>query len=516
MFLPQGMLNRLYTQGSLQIDQGILRFQLKNRLKHTVVRYVSSVSVNKRPLEPMQIRVLNNSRRPITNLAQDDGALPLALGDTLTFELMDAAHLLNSDDSHQYLSISFCLETFGEVTVYAEDALTSDTDHTAQLPRQPGEDLTSQIIAERHAFVRHHTGSDPQTLFGYQGDTHHLEGNIEHFVGMAQVPVGVAGPLKVNGEHAHDTFWVPLATTEGTLVASYNRGMKLIYECGGAEVTVVEEAMQRAPVFIFDSARAARAFVDWVKAHQTEIGKEAESTDKYAKLRDIDAYQSNKFAFLRFNFHTGDAAGQNMVGQATYAACNWLLSQYPAIKHFYLESNMATDKKASQINILKTRGKRVTAEVTLPRKKLMEIMHVTPEQMDYHARVSGVGAFMAGVNNTGLHAANGITAMFIATGQDVANVAESSTGIFYSEITAEGDLYLSLTLPSLIVATHGGGTGLRTQQDCLSMLGCTGPGTSLKLAEIVAATALAGEISLASAISSLDWVTSHEEYGRNR
>jgi hydroxymethylglutaryl-CoA reductase (NADPH) len=176
---------------------------------------------------------------------------------------------------------------------------------------------------------------------------------------------------------------------------------------------------------------------------------------------------------------------------------------------------MATDKKSSQMNILHTRGRRVTAEATLRAEVLRRDLRAEPASLAYHAGIAGLGAFMAGVNNTGLHSANGITALFIATGQDVANVAESSAAMLYSELTPEGDLYLAITIPSLIVATHGGGTGLPTQRDCLELLGCTGPGTVNKLAEIVAGTVLAGEVSLAAAISSNDWVTGHERYGRH-
>ncbi|HSN85623.1 MAG TPA: hydroxymethylglutaryl-CoA reductase, partial [Thermoanaerobaculia bacterium] len=183
---------------------------------------------------------------------------------------------------------------------------------------------------------------------------------------------------------------------------------------------------------------------------------------------------------------------------------------------FYLESNFATDKKSSQINVMRTRGKRVTAEATIPRDVLIQHMRVDPETVNYHAGIANVGAFISGANNNGCHSPNGITAMFIATGQDVANVAESSAGIVYTELTAERDLYISITIPSLIVATHGGGTGLATQRECLELLGCAGKGKVKKLAEIVAGVVLAGEISLASAISSLDWVSSHEQYGRNR
>jgi hydroxymethylglutaryl-CoA reductase (NADPH) len=163
-----------------------------------------------------------------------------------------------------------------------------------------------------------------------------------------------------------------------------------------------------------------------------------------------------------------------------------------------------------------TRGKRVVAEAIVPRDVLIQNMRVTPENLAYHAGVANVGAILSGANNNGAHSANGITAMFIATGQDVANVSESSAGIIYVELTEKKDLYISITIPSLIIATYGGGTGLATQKECLQMLGCYGRDKVNKLAEIIAAVVLAGELSLASAISSSDWVSSHEQYGRNR
>jgi hydroxymethylglutaryl-CoA reductase (NADPH) len=267
---------------------------------------------------------------------------------------------------------------------------------------------------------------------------------------------------------------------------------------------------------VFDSAREARAFRDWVDANIEEIRKAAEATSSVAKLLDIDIFLASRFAYLRFNYSTGDAAGQNMVGRATFAACSWMLDNIDNVRAFYLESNLATDKKHSQINIMRTRGKRVVAEAVVKRDVLVQHMRVEPASLQYHSQIANVGAFLSGANNNGAHSPNGITAMFIATGQDVANVAESSAGILYSELTPEGDMYMSLTIPSLIVATFGGGTGLPTQRECLSMMGCVGRGKVKKLAEIIAGVALAGEISLGSAISSLDWVSSHEKYGRNR
>ena len=205
-----------------------------------------------------------------------------------------------------------------------------------------------------------------------------------------------------------------------------------------------------------------------------------------------------------------------MVGRATFAASSWILEHYGDVDAFYLESNLATDKKASQVNIMRTRGKRVIAEATVPRELLVEQMRVEPEALFQHYNISNVGAFLSGANNNGAHSPNAITALFIATGQDVANVAESSAGIVFTEVTAKGDLYMSLTIPSLIVATYGGGTGMPTQHECLEIMGCVGRGKVRKFAEIVAGVALAGEISLGAAISSMDWVSSHEKYGRNR
>lgn len=274
--------------------------------------------------------------------------------------------------------------------------------------------------------------------------------------------------------------------------------------------------MQRAPVFVLEDARAGRKFQKWVQANTNKIRAEAEATSSVAKLKYIDSYLSHKFVYLRFNFSTGDAAGQNMVGRATFAACSWIIDHYEGIQHFFLESNLATDKKHSQMNIMRTRGKRVTAEAIVKRDILKQHMRVRPESLRYHNEVANVGALLSGANNNGLHSANGITAIFIATGQDVANVSESSAALVYSELTPEQDLYFSITIPSLIVATYGGGTGLATQRECLEIMTCYGQGKVNKFAEIVGGAVLAGELSLAAAISSSDWVSSHEHYGRNR
>jgi hydroxymethylglutaryl-CoA reductase (NADPH) len=384
------------------------------------------------------------------------------------------------------------------------------------VPRHRDNDHTPDAVAERVDFLRERTESSLEHVTNYAFSPEVLSGNIEQFIGVAQVPIGLAGPLLVNGEDAQGEFYVPLATAEGTLVASYNRGMRLLHEAGGVTTTVIDDRMQRAPAFLFPSAREARAFGAWLREHFSEIKAAAEATTSSGRLQDIEQYSASRMLFTRFNYTTGDAAGQNLTGKATEAACRWILQQYPAIEHFFLESNFATDKKSSQVNMLNTRGKRVVAEATIPDEVFGRVMRSSTELMFKARQVSNLGGFMAGVNNNGAHSANGITALFIATGQDAANVAESSAALIYAERKPNGDYYYSVTIPSLIVATYGGGTGLPTQRECLEILGCYGAGKVRKLAEIVAATVLCGELSLGSAIVAEEWVNAHDLYGRNR
>jgi len=387
---------------------------------------------------------------------------------------------------------------------------------TDRIPRDKNNDYTEVMAQKRRDFAESKTSTELNHVGHYSVDPGLTAGNIENFIGVAQVPMGLMGPLLVDGEHAQGEFYVPMATSEGTLVASYNRGASLLREAGGAKVTVVDDAMQRAPVFIFEDARQARMFGEWVSDNFDRIAEQAESTTSSGKLRNIQQFSAARMRYLRFNYTTGDAAGQNMVGKATFVACEWIKANYPGIERYMLSGAMDTDKKHSQLNTLYTRGKRVIAEVTIPSALLERVMGVSGEALFKARAINQVGGLLAGSINTGAHSANGITATFIATGQDVANVAESSSAVVYADLDVNGDYYFSITIPSLIVATFGGGTGLPTQQECLKMLGCVGAGKVKKLAEIIGATVLAGELSLMSAVLAGDWVTSHDALGRNR
>ncbi|MDG0970039.1 MAG: hydroxymethylglutaryl-CoA reductase, partial [Porticoccaceae bacterium] len=371
---------------------------------------------------------------------------------------------------------------------------------TNKIPRDSDNDYTEEMAAQRRDFARKVTSSDLKNIGYYSVDPANTAGNIENFIGVAQVPIGLMGPLLVDGEHAQGEFFVPMATSEGTLVASYNRGARLLREAGGAKVTVVDDAMQRAPVFIFSDAREARDFGVWVENNFAKIAEQAETTTSSGKLRDIQQFSAARMRYLRFNYTTGDAAGQNMVGKATFVACEWIKDNYPGIERYMLSGAMDTDKKHSQLNTLYTRGKRVVAEVTLPSALIEKVMGVSGNALFKARAINQVGGLLAGSINTGAHSANGITATFIAMGQDVANVAESSAAVVYADLDDQGNYYFSITIPSLIVATFGGGTGLPTQKECLEMIGCSGSGKVRKLAEIIGATVLAGELSLMSAV----------------
>ena len=511
MKIPSLILKQLYTFGSLENTPEGVAFSLKNRLSDATLTRLVGLSVGGRKVAAREVTLDFDGQQINGADVSPESPVPFALRGVVRLSLPSPPL---PEGKHE-IGFEFEAKPFGKLSFKVKDTITDEPVQRTTIPYDKDDDYTPEIIAERQRFVSEYSGVTLKHLNQFSFESARARGNIENFTGVAQVPLGFAGPIHVNGEAANGEFLVPLATAEGTLVASYNRGIKVVNLSGGVQTTVVNDCMQRAPVFVFDNAREGRDFSYWINDHIDQIREEAEATTSVGKLLYIDTYLSNKFVFLRFNYSTGDAAGQNMVGRATFAACSWVLEQHDNIRHFYLESNFATDKKGSQINVMRTRGKRVTAEVTVPREVLEQHMRVDPETLAYHAGIANVGAFISGANNNGCHSPNAITAMFIATGQDVANVAESSAGVLYTEVK-DGDLYISLTIPSLIVATYGGGVGLPTQRECLEVMGCWGEGKVNKFAEIIAGVALAGEISLGSAISSLDWVSSHEKYGRNR
>jgi len=384
------------------------------------------------------------------------------------------------------------------------------------IPRDKDNNYSEEQARRRRTFITAKTGAELPSLASYSIDPQVTQGNIENFIGCVQMPLGLAGPIHITGEHARGDFYIPMATTEGTLLASYSRGMRAISESGGVKTTVVKHSMQRAPVFLFADAMQAREFGAWLVSRFDAIKAAAETTTRSGKLFEIEQYPVANMLYTRFCYTTGDAAGQNMTSKATFAACEWIKANHPDQPRYILSGAIDTDKKHSAMNMIQTRGKRVIAEFTLKREVARDLLRIDTAQLYRYRQIAAVGALQAGSAYSGAHAANGIAALFIATGQDAANVAESHGGITYGQLLENGDYYWSVTLPALICATHGGGPGLPSQRECLEILGCVGTGKADKLAEIIAAVVLAGDVSLTSAVLAGDWVSSHDALGRNR
>lgn len=346
-------------------------------------------------------------------------------------------------------------------------------------------------------------------------EVENLKGNIENFIGMAQIPIGLAGPIKINGSGGTGEYFVPLATTEGALVASYNRGMKACRLAGGITTLCVSEGVQRSPFFKFEDLRTVGLFITWVHDHMETIEEIVSKTSRYAKLKGIKTNIEGNSVILTFEYTTGDAAGQNMVTICTDQICKFILSNFEVTPtEWYIESNYSGDKKATALSFSNVRGKKVTSEIVLPRAIVEGVLKTTPEKIAAYWQSSTLAVTQSGSIGAQGHIANGLTALFIACGQDVACISESSVGLTRMETNANGDLYVSVTLPSLIVGTVGGGTSLPTQQECLKMMDCAGVGKARKFAEICCAVSLAGELSIASAMSADHFTSAHKNLGR--
>lgn len=381
------------------------------------------------------------------------------------------------------------------------------------VPRLEGQGYSEAALGLRRAWVEERTGARLAGVGGAPIDPEGMRGNIENPIGEARVPLGVAGPLVVLGEHAQGTFYVPMATTEGTLVRSYERGMVAISRAGGASARVLADENRVSPIFRFADVATAAAWVRSLPGRFAELAAAAEATTRHGKLLRIEPQPLGRKVILHFVFSTGDAHGMNMIVKAVDAACRLLA---PETEGYSIFSGAESEKHASGSLLAGGKGKRVTAGVLLPARVVRAYLHAGPDDMVEVWMHTVLGHLQAGSLGYNGHFANGLTCLFLACGQDVANVANAAVGVSTLERTAEGDLYASVTLPSLTVATVGGGTGLGTGRECLEMLGCYGAGKAKKLAEIAAALLLAGELSMAGAIASGEFVEAHETYGRNR
>lgn len=339
--------------------------------------------------------------------------------------------------------------------------------------------------------------------------------NIESYIGTVTTPVGLAGPLRLHGRSGPADYPVPLATTEAALVASYNRGARLITTAGGCTARVVDEAVSRTPMFAFDDLVSAEEFSRSVLDEAAGLGAIVSTVTSHGSLVSARPVIEGNHVYLDLRFRTGDASGQNMVTFAAEAICNRLLSIAPREpRYWFLEANFSGDKKATARCLGDVRGKRVSADIRIPRNLVTGQLHTTPEHMVDYWYAGAIGGVMSGTTGIQGHFANGLAALYLACGQDIACVAESAVGITRLEIVDDGDLYATVTLPNVMVGTVGGGTGLPSARACLEILGLAGAGTGTALAELCAALALAGELSIVGAFCSGDFAIAHRALSR--
>lgn len=392
----------------------------------------------------------------------------------------------------------------------------SDVSEPDRIPRRPGdEDYDDEVVEARRALCRDAAGRELPYLFDAETTPAQLaRGNVENFVGWARVPLGIAGPLDVDTSDGRRRVLVPLATNEGALVASYSRGMRLANAGGGVRARVRHEGLTQDPVLVYaDAAAAARAEAT-ARGLTEELAGVVRGLSDHGRLTAAEYTVVGRRLFIRLVFTTGDAIGINMAAQATDRIACRLAEATGAEQHYVHGEDV--EKRANQAALLGGRGRSVVCDVTVPRAELERLARVTPEDLTRILATYRIGFARLGTQNWMVQSANGLAALMIACGQDVAYVTEGATGFLDLDVTAAGDLYASATLPALLLGTVGGGSGKGTAAECLALLGCTGDGSANRFAEIVAAALLCGDLSLMASFCAHEFVAAHERLGRNR
>ncbi|MFM6952904.1 MAG: phosphotransferase [Bacteroidota bacterium] len=396
---------------------------------------------------------------------------------------------------------------------------------TQELPIVPGRGLSTRSATEMRLAFLQAQGIAVDVIAQSQLDISSIQHNIESYIGSTEIPVGIVGPLSFNNNGKSEFVYAPIGTLEGALVASMNRGAKVVSRSGGFQATVAWQKMVRTPMLLLKEARYAQPICDWITQHFDDIKKTAEAYSNHAQLLNIDAQILEHCVHLHFIYTTGDASGQNMTTTCTWHGLLYLVDQLrehlPDCEfEFIIEGNGASDKKVSTHNIEVGRGVRVTAQCDIPRQVIHEVLRTTPERMLAFVRPSQDYAKKMGMVTFNVNVANAIAGIFVATGQDLASIHESSSALMDmqplgSEIYPEG-IRLTLTLPNLVVGTVGGGTHVSKQAQALQIMDCLGSGKIERFAQLIAGFSLALEVSTYAAIMSGEFAKAHEKLGRNK
>jgi hydroxymethylglutaryl-CoA reductase (NADPH) len=394
------------------------------------------------------------------------------------------------------------------------------TDQKSLPPQVPHlKSLKQEAIQKRISLLKEQNKWQPDYLVRELADYNpeDLKGNIENFIGFTAVPTGVVGPLRINGTAARGDFYIPFATSEGALIASYSRGAYLASLAGGVSSICLSEGVQRTPTFKFKNFAELSEFIVWLMPEINHFKDIVKLHTSHGSLIDSKINIDGNQLTLIFDFNTADAAGQNMVTICTDAICRYIIENTPVKPDYWLvEGNLSGDKKASAVSLTSVRGKKVTAEVLIPGSLLEKHWKISPDKICSAWQTAIVNGIQSGSIGVNFHFSNCIAAIFLACGQDVATVSEAAVGTTRFEVNNDRDLYACVTLPNLIVGTVGGGTILPTMNECLKLLDCAGTGKGIKFAEICAAAALCGELSICASIASGDFARAHSLFGRKK
>ena len=391
-----------------------------------------------------------------------------------------------------------------------------DSDGARRIPRNVTDDYSDAAVARRRRWVEERTTAQLGALAGDPIDAQVFRGNIENLIGTVQLPVGIAGPYVIHGQNIDGEVFIPMATTEGALVASYARGMKAISASGGAHTRLVCAELTAGVTFVFPNLLDAHGFIAWLGCVTEALRTCADATTRHGKLLRVEPRAIGRRVFVNFVYDTADALGINMATVATTAASDWIMQNAdprPLVRN--LPGGMQGEKWANALDFLHGRGRRVVSEAMVSRAVLNEQLRVEAQDMQDAWISMALAKMNAGGLGASFHAANGVAALMLATGQDAAYLT-ALTAIVVMEARPNGDLHVSIDIPTLGVGTVGGGTGLPPFRACLDLMGCDGSGKANRLAEIIAAVCIAGETSTVAAIVSGEFVAAHERLGRNR
>jgi hydroxymethylglutaryl-CoA reductase (NADPH) len=391
-------------------------------------------------------------------------------------------------------------------------------DEETTIPGKNEYSKTAQL--KRIEFLKQKTVSSFDKIGSSSYDSESLKGNIENFIGEVAVPVGIAGPLLIKGEKARGVFYAPFATTEGALVASSCRGARAISEAGGVTTKVLSESVHRAPAFVCEDMHTAVKLEKFINSQFSTLSNLVKDVSKNSNLIKINSIINGRTLHSMFMFTTGEAAGQNMVTIASHYLAQWITNEAKkelniSIVECYVEGGSNGDKKVNFFSFINGRGVKAAAECFIP-NSVFEKNFKLDSQTFFNHYLRGVSASaLIGSVGVNVNIANVLAAIFLATGQDVGSVHESSIGYLHIEKDKEG-LYCVLTMPSILVGTLGGGTRLPHQQECLQILGCQGEDSKHKLAEIIVGFALGLDLSTWAAIAGHHFTEAHTTLGRNK